>query len=262
MLLSLAPAALRPLLYLQRQQSAERRRAPPATPGAFGGDTAASVREGATPGSATASRDSGKSRGVAGEAGRKSRERGKEEARRPLVPLSPCQRAGSLSPILRRGQRPSSGAGSCGGRLGGGSFPSLPAETPLRRGGRRARPRAGRPPSAAPLFFHPERCPGEARRGCRCREKQDGGGCHPASPVTSIFPGQPPACELRARELPQEEKQLPRAIKLYSDFSFFLVDKSVSNYIFTWRGWGDTAITGANRGGCQRTSCKSLPPEI
>lgn len=31
-------------------------------------------------------------------------------------------------------------------------------------------------------FFHPERCPGEARRGCRCREKQDGGGCHPASP--------------------------------------------------------------------------------
>lgn len=130
MLLSLAPAALRPLLYLQRQQSAERRRAPSATPGAFGGDTAASVREGATPGSATASRDSGKSGGVAGEAGRKSRERSKEEARRPLVPLSPCQRGGSPSPILRRGQRPSSGAGGCGGRLGGGSFPSLPAETP------------------------------------------------------------------------------------------------------------------------------------
>lgn len=80
--------------------------------------------------------------------------------------------------------------------------------------------------------------------------------------ATSVFPGQPPACELRARELPQEEKQLPRAIKLYSDFSFFLVDKSVSNRIFTWRGWGDTAITGANRGGCQQTSCKSLPPEI
>lgn len=33
----------------------------------------------------------------------------------------------------------------------------------------------------------------------------------------------------------------------------------MSNYIFTWKGFGDTAITGANRGGCQRTSCKSLP---
>lgn len=161
MLLSLAPAALRPLLYLQRQQSAERRRAPRGTPGDFRRETEASVREGTKSGSAPASRDSGKSEGVAGETGGKSRERGKEEARCPLVPFSKRRLAVPLSSAEGRGRPPELEA------AGGGwaEAPSFPArgDSSVGAGGELGPGLAVLPARLGSDFFRSERCPCEAR---------------------------------------------------------------------------------------------------
>lgn len=114
-----------------------------------------------------------------GETGEKSRERGKEEARCPLVPFSKRRLAVPLSSAEGRGRPPELEA------AGGGwaEAPSFPArgDSSVGAGGELGPGLAVLPARLGSDFFRSERCPCEARRGCRCQEKQDGGGCHPAS---------------------------------------------------------------------------------